>query len=281
MDIVLGKSKWEMWDAPLNIFLERAERDGFKAVEIYIKSLKESSTEILTLMAEHDMTLVAQILTEGKTFQEHVDSFMKQLDPASELSPVFINTHAGRDIFPFEENVIIYRRVIDICSERGLPVYFETHRGRPTYSSIETRKLFEELPDMVITADFSHWTVVHESDLSDQTETISLAIERSRYIHARPGFAEGPQITDPRAPEWSHIMKTFTGWWRRIITHNLETGANQLIITPEFGPPGYMQTLPYTQSPVADAWAMNVVMKDILTRELIKEKKITLNYKSS
>jgi hypothetical protein len=37
---------------------------------------------------------------------------------------------------------------------------------------------------------------------------------------------------------------------------------------PEFGPPGYMPTLPFTNQPVADAWRVNVEMRKLLIEAL-------------
>ena len=37
-----------------------------------------------------------------------------------------------------------------------------------------------------------------------------------------------------------------------------------LTITPEFGPPPYLVTLPFTQQPLTDQWAVNVFMMNLL-----------------
>lgn len=42
MKLIFGKSKWEMWDDPLEPFLQRVVGNGFDATEIYLDSLKES-----------------------------------------------------------------------------------------------------------------------------------------------------------------------------------------------------------------------------------------------
>jgi hypothetical protein len=39
-----------------------------------------------------------------------------------------------------------------------------------------------------------------------------------------------------------------------------------LTVTCEFGPSGYLPTLPYTQQPVASQWDINVFMKDLLKK---------------
>lgn len=110
--------------------------------------------------------------------------------------------------------------------------------------------------------------VVHESDLSDQDHNVELAITRSDHIHARVGYEEGPQVSDPRAPEWERHLANHLRLWQRIIDHHRSSGSALLTITPEFGPPNYMHTLPFTNKPVADTWKVNVYMRDLLAREL-------------
>jgi hypothetical protein len=36
-----------------------------------------------------------------------------------------------------------------------------------------------------------------------------------------------------------------------------------LTMTTEFGPPNYMPTVPFTQQPITDLWAINKYMKDL------------------
>jgi hypothetical protein len=92
-----------------------------------------------------------------------------------------------------------------------------------------------------------------------------VAIARSDHIHARVGQEEGPQVPHPRAPEWRRHLENHVELWKRIADRQRAAGApNLTTITPEFGPPTYMPTLPFTQQPVADAWRVNVEMKSVL-----------------
>lgn len=268
MRILFGKSKWEMWDDSLDVFLQRVKASGFDATEIYLGSLKEHPAEIVAMHASYGLDLIGQILTQGQTAQEHVRSLEQQFEVAAQCQVVLINSHTGRDIFSVEENLEIFRRVTQLSRQSGIPFLVETHRGRPTYSAIETRKYLEALPDLRITADFSHWMVVHESGLADQGTTLDLAIARSRYIHARVGYAEGPQVPDPRAPEWQGAVTDHLRLWQRIVDQQRAAGVATLYVTPEFGPPAYMHTLPFTNEPVADVWELNVYMRDRLRGEL-------------
>jgi sugar phosphate isomerase/epimerase len=268
LKLIFGKSKWEMWDDPLEIFLERVKTSGFEATEIYLGSLHESPAEIAHLHATFGLRLIGQILTQGQSYEDHIQSFETQFEFAAQCQVAFINTHAGRDIFSFEENVAIFRRATRLSQSSGIPVLVETHRGRPTYSAIETRKYLDALPELRLTADFSHWMVVHESNLADQGANLELAIARADYIHARVGYAEGPQIPDPRAAEWGEAVTTHFQLWQQIIDQAKTRGKESLYITPEFGPPAYMHTTPFTNQPVGDVWKQNVYMREMLASRL-------------
>lgn len=268
MKLVFGKSKWEMWDDPLEGFLERVKASGFEATEIYLGSLRESPAEITRLHTSYGLRLIGQILTQGQSCQEHIQSLESQFEFAAQCEVAFINSHTGRDIFSFGENIQIFERVIQLSRSNGIPILIETHRGRPTYSAIETRKYLEAIPELRLTADFSHWMVVHESGLDDQRANLELAIGRADYIHARVGYTEGPQIPDPRAPEWQHAVTRHMQLWQQIIDQHKTNGKESLYITPEFGPPNYMHTAPFTNQPVGDVWEQNVYMKSLLASTL-------------
>jgi sugar phosphate isomerase/epimerase len=268
LKLIFGKSKWEMWDDPLEVYLQRVKSSGFQATEIYLGSLQESPQEIERLHASYGLELVGQILTQGQTCQDHIRSLDAQFEFAAGCNVQFINAHAGRDIFGFEENVQIFQYIARLSEGSGIPILVETHRGRPTYSAIETYKYLEAVPGLRLTADFSHWMVVHESDLSDQPENLELAISRTEYIHARVGYAEGPQIPDPRAPEWQQAVNSHMKLWQAIVDRYKQEGRERLYITPEFGPPAHMHTAPFTNQPVGDVWEQNEMMRDLLVQSL-------------
>ena len=268
MRLIFGKSNWEMSNDPLEAFLQRAKESGFEATEIYLGSRKEKPAEIVRLHERYGLRLIGQVITQGQTYRDHIKSLEDQFAFAAQCQVVFINCHAGRDFFTFEENLHVLRRVTKLSESKSVPIVVETHRGRPTYSAIETRKYLEAIPELRLTADFSHWMVVHESDLTDQRENLALAIKRSGYIHARVGYPEGPQVPDPRAPEWKVLVDTHLKLWQSIVDTHKRNGKEELYITPEFGPPAYMHTLPFTNQPVGDVWEINVYMKEMLKQRL-------------
>lgn len=273
MQILFTKSFWELDPTlesdPLDTFMRRAADDGFDGTEMFLPLVEDPPARVLELHEEHQLPYrIIDITTAGDTPEDHRISFDSAVERAVSYQPMLINSHTGRDIFPFEANVALFRHAIARSKELGVPIVHETHRYRPTYSAIEARRFLEEIPELQLNADLSHWMVVHESDLSDQEATVEVALQRSRHIHARVGFEEGPQIGDPRAPEWGGHVERHVELWQRIVDHCRAADVVNLAITPEFGPAPYVPTLPYTNQPVTDVWRANVYMKDMLRSRL-------------
>jgi hypothetical protein len=116
-----------------------------------------------------------------------------------------------------------------------------------------------------ITFDVSHWCNVHESLLDDQKETVEMTLQRVDHVHARIGHPEGPQVNDPRAPEWENAVKAHFAWWYKIAEIKKQKGEVLTVLT-EFGPADYMPTMPYTRQPLADQWGINVYMMQQLRK---------------
>lgn len=82
-----------------------------------------------------------------------------------------------------------------------------------------TARVLKLFPDLKITADFSHFTCVCESMLSDQQEDLDLIKSRALHVHGRVGFEEGPQVPHPAAPEYAQYLQQFEAWWDEML-HN-------------------------------------------------------------
>ncbi len=129
-----------------------------------------------------------------------------------------------------------------------------------TFTPWQTAKVLERLPELKIGADYSHWCVACERMPDVEDDDVKLAMKRSIHIHGRVGYSEGPQVPDPRVPEYEKFVETFINYWFTICQHRLESGAPYMTFTPEFGPPPYLHTLPFTRQPVADLWEVNLWM---------------------
>lgn len=268
MKILVTRSMWEFADVPLDSFLRKVKEAGYDGTDIYLPSLKEPPAIVRKLHEHYGLILIGMITTEGRTPQEHVSSLERGFALAAELRPNHLNCHTGKDFFSLAENCAIFRKSQDLSRSCGIPISHETHRGRALFSAIAAQELLTALPDLRLTADFSHWCCVHESLLQDQPDALELAIQRSDYIHARVGHIEGPQVSDPRAPEWKTEVDTHLGWWKKIVAARRADGAATIAICPEFGAAPYMPLLPFTKQPVANLWEITLWMKGILREHL-------------
>jgi hypothetical protein len=184
------------------------------------------------------------------------------------IKPLYINCHSGRDYFTYEQNKSFIDFTIALSKKTGIKILHETHRSRIMYAAPAGRNYIDKIPDLRITFDVSHRCNVSESLLANQGETMKIALERTDHIHARIGHPEGPQVNDPRAPEWKEALDAHLAWWDKVVEMKKASGDTLTILT-EFGPADYMPTEPYSRKPLADQWGINVFMKDLLRKRYL------------
>jgi sugar phosphate isomerase/epimerase len=240
-----------MWgvDQPWADVLPRLPDLGFVGIEAPLPFLQDHPPD---LAARHGLRCLPMIFTEGATVAEHVASFREQLDACRTYDPVLVTCHDGRDAWTDDEAARYFREVLAIEADRGIPVAHETHRGRILFTPWRTVRLLDRFEALRLCCDFSHWVCVCERLLDDQEDALAYCAERALHVHARVGYEEGPQVPDPRAPECRPHLDAHERWWSLIwqAQHAQDHPASTL--TPEFGPPPYLHTLPHTAMPVAD-----------------------------
>ncbi len=224
---------------------------GYEGIDAVLP-VSEKEALFRDLLERHGFFYIAQIGTVGQTLQEHLDSFRAQVERAVTFEPLLINAHSGRDAFSAAESREFFREALQIQADCGVPVVHETHRSRVLYNPWITRDLLREFPEMKLCCDFSHWINVCERLIHDQVEIIRLCAQRCLHIHARVGYEHGPQVPDPRAPEYAAHLEAHESWWEMIWYAQQDAGRELLTFTPEFGPPRYLHTLPFTDVPVTD-----------------------------
>lgn len=232
----------------------RVKEAGYEGIEYAIAADTTDATldEVWNLAERHRVLLIPQHFdTSSADFSQHFDLYGKWLERIRQYPRVKINSQTGRDIFSFEQNSALIKMA-------GPEVVHETHRGKFSYAAHVTKPYLEAMPDLGLTFDVSHWVNVAESYLDDQVEAVELAISRASHIHSRVGFPEGPQVPDPRLPEWQEAVERHVGWWSRIAERYQE---GVLTITTEFGP------FPYLTHDVSQ-WEINVYMMGLLRRRL-------------
>jgi sugar phosphate isomerase/epimerase len=244
-------------------FAAKIKQLGYDGAELWYPSDAGERKDVFSAFQKHELKIGFLIGSGDKSFEKHLDQFRSGLEEAASQKPVYINCHSGRDHFSFDQNTKFVELTTRVSKSSGVPVYHETHRSRILYAAPVARQFIERLPDLRITFDVSHWCNVHESLLQDQQETVAKTLERVDHIHARIGHPEGPQVNDPRAPEWKDAVEAHFAWWDTVVARKKKEGRLVTFLT-EFGPADYMPSLPYTRQPVADQWAINKHMLDTL-----------------
>ena len=89
-----------------------------------------------------------------------------------------------------------------------------------------------------------------------------------KYIHARIGFEQSPQVNHPFAPEWEPYLIQYLSWWKELIEIQKKKNYSSFSITPEFGPFPYMPQEPFTQKSLSNQWEINLKMKNYLQQNL-------------
>lgn len=265
MQIKILSPLWGYEQEDLDDVIERIILAGYDGLDTYLPDHAGGRRKLLDCVEANKLSLVIQQhQAHGDTMDEFKASFLRYLELSAEAGPLLINSHTGKDYFSYEQNLELIDMADAFSHKSGIEIVHETHRGRFGFSPLVMKDYLNARRELKLTADLSHWVCVTESFLENFSETLDLAIARTRHIHARAGYTQGPQVPDPRAPEWQDAVNIFFSWWDKIVETQAKAGREILTITTEFGPPPYLQTEPFTQKPVADQFEINCYMKDKL-----------------
>ncbi|MBN8673849.1 MAG: sugar phosphate isomerase/epimerase [Chitinophagales bacterium] len=256
------------FEGTMDAFCAKAKKEGYDGIENWWPDDIKEQDEMFVALKKHNLEVGFLYGAWQANPAEHLAHFKKVMDVIAKQKaqqPLYINLHSGRDYFSFDDNKKFIEYTNALAKDTGILICHETHRGRMLYAAHVTKDFIHQYPELKLTLDISHWCNVHESLLDDQPETVELALQRTEHIHARIGYAEGPQVNDPRAPEWDGTVKQHFAWWDKVVKRKKKNGETMTFLT-EFGPPLYMPTLPYTLQPVSDQWAINVHMLQLLRK---------------
>ena len=271
MNIKYFCSWWGLEALGVRALLEKVKGAAYDGIEIGIPSDTPQRRELRTLLGELQLDVIAhQYQATGEAFDDYLRSFEQWIDIAASFEPLLVNSHTGRDSWTKEQNL----RFVEITQKAeqryGIPILHESHRRHFLYSAPVALEYFQQAPNLMITADLAHWVCVAESLLVGHEIALQEAIRRTGHIHARVGFAEGPQVPDPFSPIWSRELEVFSDWWLQIAQRFGFEGRKCLTVTCEYGPPPYGWVSLQSGEPLRDFFAMNVLMRDYLIAHFAK-----------
>jgi len=248
----------EAWETAL----PKIRDNGYYAIETPLHFLSAQDKRRLALLLEKNgLKLINQIHTDSylpgkrsKDVEHHIQNFKDGLETAKQYGAVFCNSHSGYEGWTNEQKEHFFSECLRLEKEYGINVCHETHRRRIFYNPWDTRDILLKFPDLKVTADLSHFFVVLSNNLDEEMDIIKLIAERTLLIHARVGYDNGPQVNDPRAEENLEWVEAHERCWDEIWKSQHRRNLEFTYLEPEFGPPSYMHTLPFTQVPVTNLW---------------------------
>lgn len=267
MRLCLFKTLWGH-SGPLANAVSSAVGYGFHGIEGQSPVTPHERRELKKLMDDSGLTYIAEIVTTGNYVPDrqaspevHLASFVRQAETAMELNPLFFTTIAGCDAWSLTASVDLLGSITDEALKLGMVASIETHRSRSLFNPWITREVLWQLPYLKLTCDFSHWCVVAERLVMDtEPDVLALCAKHAHHIHGRVGYDQGPQVPHPAAPEYRLALEAHERWWSAIWHEQTLNELAFSTMTPEFGPDGYLHTLPYTNAPVADLDTINLWM---------------------
>jgi len=263
--------RWGSENVDWEQFCQKVKQAGYDGVEAPVPESPAEQKVILAALKSNDLKLIGQYYQSfEKDFQGHKINYVKELYLLASVQPVKINAQTGKDYFSFEQNAQLFDVANAITEETGIPICHETHRNKALFAAHVAHDFFKKLPNLKITADFSHWCNVAESLLEDQEEALALACKQVGHLHSRVGHSQSAQVIDPRLPEFKNELEAHLKWWDTIVKDYQVNNKGVLTITTEFGPAPYMVHLPFTNMPIANQWDINIYMMHLLKERYCK-----------
>eukprot|EP00980_Cylindrotheca_fusiformis_P016161 scaffold4805_cov136-Cylindrotheca_fusiformis.AAC.16 len=288
-ELKLIKTLWGIEEPISAGLLTNIRKEGYHGIEVIRLAWLFDKDLLVNSLNDSGLSVVCQIHTAGGFLKDgeyvycgaydvesHKNDFQKQLDECQELIGEvqhggFINVHAGLDAWPKEQAVAFLEFCLAEIQKTSptISVTFETHRQRLFGNPFQTRDLLSSSPSLAelkLNADLSHWYCACERvfnpdedrDKNWWPELVSLIAPRCDYIHARFGWAQGPQMADPSAKEFEGDRKLQVQIWRILMAAQFQRdqpasahGNPSIYASPEYGPPPYMPVKPHSQEPVA------------------------------
>lgn len=269
MELDIFASFWGWLDTDRSLMAARLRAAGCAGVEARVPADADGRQALAAWLHAEGFHYIATVFTGADVLPpqdwppaRHLEHLRRVLDGLQALAPRLVNLLAGNDRWPLAQQVEFLGQAQSLARDAGANCVFETHRGSSLYSPWMTLDIARQLPDLEFTLDISHWVVVCERLLDTLQDEAALAPlwSRVRHVQARVGYAQGPQVPHPAAPEYRRELRWHQQVWSRIWDLQRGRGVTRVTLTPEFGPDGYLHHLPFTNAPIADLWSLNAWM---------------------
>jgi len=156
------------------------------------------------------------------------------------------------------EMVPVIEGWLRVAEQEAMPIQFETHRNCITNDLYATAQLLDEVPEMRLAADLSHYVVDREMPCPPPPQLqalIAKVLDRSDSFQGRVA-ARGQIQVALNFPQNAKWVTLFREWWRQGFAGWLARHAGKeaaLVFLCELGPPDYAITDEHGRE-LSDRW---------------------------
>jgi hypothetical protein len=256
----------------------RRDRDGIApTIESSIQRIIDARYDGVSLpfRRRDEVRQVARLLEpqgmvmEAQCFPTVVDDLRPVLELAAEFRPAHINLQPNVRPRRIQECVSLLEGWQRLAEQCDIPVYIETHRDRMTTDLLFTLDLLDQLPNLKLVADLSHYLVGREFAVPVSEENhayIHRILDSAWALHGRVASREQVQV-EISLPQHRIWLDLFLEWWRYgMQSWRKRAGVNDsLIFVCELGPPPYAIT-DKNGDELTDRWDEALLLRETVAR---------------
>jgi sugar phosphate isomerase/epimerase len=143
----------------------RIAESGYDGFEYDLPDDPEGQSKLRAVKRVSGLKAFALIRTKGP---DHLASFEGALEGAVRAGADMVTSSSGMDCMSSGEALALFEGALEIQTRFEVRVAHETHRQTALFTPWNTVALLDALPELRITADYSHWCCVAERLLDDQ-----------------------------------------------------------------------------------------------------------------
>jgi hypothetical protein len=203
---------------------------------------------------------------EGQVFPTSVEELAPALELAREFGVHHLTVQADVRPRAYADSLRLLEGWMRLADEAGVPVYFETHRGRLTNDLLQMLDLLRDLPALRLTADLSHYVVAREFPFpvpAEMQAQVGELLRRAWAIHGRVASPGQVQVEISFA-QHRPLLEQFVAWWQALMRdwRGRAGPDDSLAFTCELGPRPYAISGPDGED-LSDRWQEALQLKDI------------------
>jgi sugar phosphate isomerase/epimerase len=190
------------------------------------------------------------------------------LSKAADFGVDYINAQVGSSFLTGQDAISLLDGLVEKAEQYGIPLFVETHRGRITQDLIRTIEYVNEIENLRLTIDLSHYVLAGE--INRQVESFDPYFERllrrTASIHGR--ISNGQQIQVDISSLDDHPMTAhFRRWWTNGMTYwrRSAKSGDFFPFVCELGPPDYAITTDVREqnarAEISDRWTSSLSLK--------------------